>query len=156
MSKNITRQRKSFYFRYQPYEDSSDNVLLSFLETGDGIRSGKEMVIQALRMCYLALAYQQAGTLSDEELRQLGLTCCNALEQQLMHLRQTLHLPISTVSSAVAIAPIAASGTPIETSPLVERTINHINSKRKPVVESDELLPGLGSFQDETGMFDGI
>lgn len=152
MNKRITKQRQVYIFRYQPYADSSDDVLLRFLEAGDGIRCGREMAIQALRMCYLALAYQWAGTLSDEELRQVSLNCCNALEQQLMHLRQTLHLPASsasTASTAVAIAPIEMS------QPLAP-TASRANSKRTPVVESDALLPGKGSFQDETGLFDGI
>ncbi|PSB49204.1 hypothetical protein C7B80_03125 [Cyanosarcina cf. burmensis CCALA 770] len=161
MNKRITKQRQVFIFRYQPYADSSDDVLLRFLEAGDGIRCSREMAIQALRMCYLALAYQWADTLSDEELRQVSLNCCNALEQQLMHLRQTLHLPASSVSTAgtaVAIAPTSTPvSAPIEMSqPVVAPTANLANSKRNPVVESDDLLPGKGSFQDETGLFDGI
>lgn len=160
MNKRITKQRQVYIFRYQPYTDSSDDVLLRFLEAGDGIRCGREMAIQALRMCYLALAYQWAGTLSDEELRQVSLNCCNALEQQLMHLRQSLHLPASSTSTAgtaVAIAPASIPvNVPFEMSQPVAPTASRANSKRNSVVESDALLPGKGSFQDETGLFDGI
>jgi hypothetical protein len=160
MNKRITKQRQVYIFRYQPYADSSDDVLLRFLEAGDGIRCGREMAIQALRMCYLALAYQWAGSLSDGELLQVSLNCCNALEQQLMHLRQSLHLPASSVSTtgtAVAIAPASTPvNVPIEMSQPVAPTASRANSKRNSVVESDALLPGKGSFQDETGLFDGI
>jgi hypothetical protein len=118
------------------------------------------MAIQALRMCYLALAYQWADTLSDEELRQVSLNCCNALEQQLMHLRQTLHLPASSASTTGTAVAIAPASTPVnvsfEMSPPLAPTASRANSKRTSVVESDALLPGKGSFEDETGLFDGI
>lgn len=155
----MTKQRKVFIFRYQPYADSSDDVLLDFIEAGDGVRSGNEMVIQALRMCYLALAFQRKGTLTDEKLLQISLTCCNALEQQLMHLRQMLHLLTSSAPTvgAVAIAPVATStGVPFEMSHSAASTTSSAKSKPKSVVESDVLLPGKGSFQDQTGLFDGI
>jgi hypothetical protein len=88
------RKREDFSFRYSPYTDTPDGVLTAFLKRGDGVRQGKEMMLESTRAFWMVTAHQAEGLLSQEELRQLGLSCCRALERQADYIRECLQLPI--------------------------------------------------------------
>lgn len=89
-----SRKREDFSFRYSPYTDTPDGVLTAFLKRGDGVRQGKELMLESARAFWMVAAHQAEGLLSQEELRQLGLSCCRALERQADYIRECLQLPI--------------------------------------------------------------
>jgi hypothetical protein len=99
-----SRTREDFSFRYAPYSDTPDGALTAFLKRGDGVRQGKELMLESARAFWLVAARQAEGLLSQEELRQLGLSCCRALERQADYIRDCLQLPPATVEAT----PIAA------------------------------------------------
>lgn len=95
-----SRKREDFSFRYSPYTDTSDGVLTAFLKRGDGVRQGKELMLESARAFWMVAAHQAEGLLSQEELRQLGLSCCRALERQADYIRECLQLPIPSAESS--------------------------------------------------------
>ncbi|NJL40570.1 MAG: hypothetical protein HC833_09760 [Leptolyngbyaceae cyanobacterium RM1_406_9] len=94
------RKREDFSFRYSPYTHTSDGVLTAFLKRGDGVRQGKELMLESARAFWMVAAHQAEGLLSQEELRQLGLSCCRALERQAAYIRECLQLPIPSAESS--------------------------------------------------------
>jgi hypothetical protein len=96
-----SRKREDFSFRYSPYTDTPDGVLTAFLKKGDGVRQGKELMLESARAFWMVAAHQAEGLLSQEELRQLGLSCCRALERQADYIRECLHLPIPSAESSI-------------------------------------------------------
>jgi hypothetical protein len=94
-----SRKREDFSFRYSPYTDTPDGVLTAFLKKGDGVRQGKELMLESARAFWIVAARQAEGLLSQEELRQLGLSCCRALERQSDYIRECLQLPIPAAES---------------------------------------------------------
>jgi hypothetical protein len=50
----------------------------------------------------MVAACQSEGLLNQEELRQLGLNCCRALERQADYIRECLQLPIASAESSIA------------------------------------------------------
>jgi hypothetical protein len=92
-----SRKREDFSFRYSPYTDTPDGVLTAFLKKGDGVRQGKELMSRAF---WMVASRQAEGLLSQEELRQLGLSCCCALERQSDYIRECLQLPIPSAESS--------------------------------------------------------
>ena len=95
-----SRKREDFSFRYSPYTDTPDGVLTAFLKKGDGVRQGKELMLEPARAFWMVAARQAEGLLSQEELRQLGLSCCRALERQADYIRECLQLPIPSAESS--------------------------------------------------------
>ncbi|MGG6295679.1 hypothetical protein ACQ4M4_14915 [Leptolyngbya sp. AN02str] len=95
-----SRKREDFSFRYSPYTDTPDGVLTAFLKRGDGVRQGKELMLESARAFWMVAAHQAEGLLSQEELRQLGLSCCRALERQAAYIRECLQLPIPSAESS--------------------------------------------------------
>jgi hypothetical protein len=95
-----SRKREDFSFRYSPYTDTRDGVLTAFLKKGDGVRQGKELMLESARAFWMVAARQAEGLLSQEELRQLGLSCCRALERQADYIRECLQLPIPSAESS--------------------------------------------------------
>jgi hypothetical protein len=95
-----SRKREDFSFRYSPYTDTPDGVLTAFLKKGDGVRQGKELMLESARAFWMVAARQAEGLLSQEELRQLGLSCCRALERQADYIRECLQLPIPSAESS--------------------------------------------------------
>ncbi|BAZ02969.1 hypothetical protein NIES37_69820 (plasmid) [Tolypothrix tenuis PCC 7101] len=177
------RQYKNLSFRIRAYSNTVDGKLIIYLQKGNGVSSSKEMVLQALRMCWLPLAYQaQANVdveISDQEVHQVGLICCHALEQHLAYLRMALKLPhqssdvlsvpLSTMSNSQTLATmfglnIGNSSSNDENYPKAsakgkskgnENSQN--NNQQKHKIDSDLFIPGTGSFYDETdSMFDDI
>ncbi len=170
---DTNRQRKIFRFSYHPYLNTVDGQLITYLQQGDEARSSKEMVLQALRMCWLPLAYKaqaDAGVdISDQELRRVGLICCHALEQHLAYLRMELGLPhqssdvlpmpISTITNPQTLATMfgldAANFSHI--NPDDSNNNNNSSSKSKHKIDSDSFIPGEGSFYDDTdNIFENI
>lgn len=169
---DTNRQRKIFRFSYHPYSNTVDGQLITYLQQGDEARSSKEMVLQALRMCWLPLAYKaqaDAGVdISDQELRRVGLICCHALEQHLAYLRMELGLPhqssdilppISTMTNPQTLATMFGldAGNSSHSNPDDSNNNNNSSSKSKHKIDSDSFIPGEGSFYDETDdMFENI
>ncbi|MBD2199487.1 hypothetical protein H6G08_27235 [Calothrix anomala FACHB-343] len=178
---DTNRQRKIFRFSYHPYSNTVDGQLIAYLQQGDEVRSSKEMVLQALRMCWLPLAYKaQADTgvdISDQELRRVGLICCHALEQHLAYLRielglphkssDVLPMPISTITNPQTLATIfgldtsnSSHSNPDHSSSQNKGSSNSNNngsSKPKHKFDSDSFIPGEGSFYDDTdNIFENI
>jgi hypothetical protein len=142
------QERRNFNFRYQPYANTPDGILISYLQTGDTVRSGKEMILPALRAFWLPLAYQQAGNFSNDELRQMGLICCNALEHQLAYIRLLLRLPMP---APTLLSPLSTPTIPQAIK--MKNGINNSSSQTKVELDADNLLPGKGSFDDTTNLF---
>lgn len=90
-SNEIQRKREELTFRHQPYQDSPEGVLASYLKNNK-VRLVKEMVLQALRAYWLALAYQELGGLTPGELQRVGLYCVDELEKQANLIRWSLRL----------------------------------------------------------------
>lgn len=178
---DTNRQRKIFRFSYHPYSNTVDGQLITYLQQGDEARSSKEMVLQALRMCWLPLAYKtqaDAGVdISDQELRRVGLICCHALEQHLAYLRMELGLPhkssdvlpmpISTMTNPQTLATMfgldannSSHSNPDDSSSQnkgITNSNNNGSSKPKHKIDSDSFIPGEGSFYDDTdNMFEDI
>ncbi|WP_414567950.1 hypothetical protein [Nostoc sp. CCY 9925] len=170
---DTNRQRKIFRFSYHPYSNTVDGQLITYLQQGDEARSSKEMVLQALRMCWLPLAYKaqaDAGVdISDQELRRVGLICCHALEQHLAYLRMELGLPhkssdvlpmpISSMTNPQTLATMFGldAGNYSHSNPDDSNNNNNSSSKSKHKIDSDSFIPGEGSFYDEIDdMFENI
>ncbi|WP_265277413.1 hypothetical protein [Nostoc sp. KVJ3] len=170
---DTNRQRKIFRFSYHPYSNTVDGQLITYLQQGDEARSSKEMVLQALRMCWLPLAYKtqaDAGVdISDQELRRVGLICCHALEQHLAYLRMELGLPhkssnvlpmpISTMTNPQTLATLFGldAGNSSHSNPDDSNNNNNSSSKSKHKIDSDSFITGEGSFYDDTDdMFENI
>ncbi|NJR73681.1 MAG: hypothetical protein HC773_08330 [Scytonema sp. CRU_2_7] len=108
------RQYKNLSFRLRAYSNTVDGKLIIYLQKGNGVSTSKEMVLQALRMCWLPLAYQAQANfdveISNREVHQVGLICCHALEQHLAYLRMALKLPHQ--SSDVLSVPLSSMSNP--------------------------------------------
>jgi hypothetical protein len=91
-----SRKREDFSFRYSPYADTQDGALMRFLRRGDGVKQSKELMLESVRAFWMITACQSEGLLSQEELRQLGLNCCRALERQADYIRECLQLPVTS------------------------------------------------------------
>jgi hypothetical protein len=101
----MTRKRISFSFKHDPYADSPDAAVLTYLKNNP-VRELKTTVLETLRMCWLAMAYQEQGSLSDFELRQVALNCCDALEKHINYIRTSFRLesPSTNFSQAQVMA----------------------------------------------------
>ncbi|BDI20861.1 hypothetical protein ANSO36C_66630 (plasmid) [Nostoc cf. commune SO-36] len=178
------RQYKNLTFRLRAYSNTVDGKLITYLQKGNGVSTSKEMVLQALRMCWLPLAYQaQANVdvgISDREMHQVGLICCHALEQHLAYLRMALKLPhkssddlpvpLSTMSNPQMLATMF--GLDFGNSSSIDdendsnastkgksksNGISQNHNQQKHKVDSDSFIPGEGSFYDDTdNMFEDI
>lgn len=85
----VRKTKKDIVFRYTADVSSPDAVLLSYLSSE---LDGKRMMLQAARICYLALAYKQTATMEPERLRQLALNSCDALEKHIFYIRASFGL----------------------------------------------------------------
>ena len=103
-----SRKREDFSFRYSPYTGTQDGALLAFLKRGDGVKQGKELMLESARAFWMVAACRSEGLLSQEELHQLGLNCCRALERQADYIRECLQLPIPSAESST-IAPTTSN-----------------------------------------------
>jgi hypothetical protein len=158
------KQRTMFNFFYHPYSDTVDGKLITYLRQKDGVRSSKEMVLQALRMCWLPLAYKaliNTGVgISEQEVRRVGLICCHALEQHLAYLRMELGLPdksndvlpvpLSTITNPQTLA--AMFGLDVSNFTINDDSSNEDEGNSDQAnnqIDSDSFIPGKGSFHDD-------
>lgn len=84
----------TFNLRYQPLPHTPDGILFSFIKN-HAVYLPKEMVLQALRERWLALAYlerYERGEITEVELRRIGEDAVYALEQHAEHIRHRLGL----------------------------------------------------------------
>jgi hypothetical protein len=141
------RPRKVFRFIYHPYADTLDGKLIAYLQKRDGERSTKEMVLQALRMCWLPLAYKaQTG-------HRIGLISCHALEQHLAYLRMELGLATKSADDVLPI-PLSVMTNPQVLAAMLDLDVsdlskNNNKSKKKIKRDSDSFISGEGSFYDD-------
>jgi hypothetical protein len=170
------RQKEDFSFRYRPLANTVDGKLIAYLQQENKPQTAKEMILQALRMCWLPLAYKaQANTgvgISDQEVRRISLMCCHALEQHLAYLRielglphkssDVLPLPLSTMTNPQTLAAMfgldVGNSSDEDTTNKNEDTTNknqdstNSNSgsgSESQIIDSDSFIPGKGSFHDD-------
>ncbi|QXE26104.1 hypothetical protein B6N60_04835 [Richelia sinica FACHB-800] len=140
-------------------------MLITYLQQGDEVRSSKEMVLQALRMCWLPLAYKaqvDAGVgINDQEVRRISLICCHALEQHLAYLRMELGLPnkssdvlpvnLSTIANPQNLANMFTLDIGSSSKNANESSKSQVSSNNQPNnrIDSDSFIPGRGSFHDD-------
>lgn len=167
-SNRTDRYRKDFKFHCRPYSNTADGQLISYLQQGDNVHSSKEMVLQALRMCWLPLAYKaQAQTdagISEQEIRRVGLMCCHALEQHLAYLRielglphkssDVLPLPLSTMTNPQTLAAmfgldVGDSSSNEDITNKNQDSTNSNSGSKSQIIDSDSFIPGKGSFHDD-------
>ncbi|AFZ61028.1 hypothetical protein H6G54_29540 [Anabaena cylindrica FACHB-243] len=164
-SNRTNRYRKDFKFHCRPYSNTADGQLISYLQQGDNVHSSKEMVLQALRMCWLPLAYkaQSGAGISDQEVRRIGLICCHALDQHLAYLRielglphkssDVLPVPLSTMTNPQTLAAMFGLdvGNPSsdDSSNKNQDSTNSNSSSDSQRIDSDSFIPGEGSFHDD-------
>ena len=166
------RQKEDFSFRYRPLANTVDGKLIAYLQQGNKAQTGKEMVLQAIRICWLPLAYKaQVNTgvdISDQEVHRIGLICCHALEQHLAYLRMELGLPHK--SSDVLAVPISTITNPQTMATMFDSDAGNSSSnddsssqyqsnsnQAKNQIDSDSFIPGKGSFYDDNNdMFTDI
>lgn len=160
-------QKEDFSFRYRPLANTVDGKLIAYLQQRNKPQTAKEMILQALRMCWLPLAYKaQADTgISDQEVRRISLMCCHALEQHLAYLRMELGLPhkssdalpvpLSTMTNPQTLA--AMFGLDVGNSSDDDSSNNNQDStnsnsgsgSESQRIDSDSFIPGKGSFHDD-------
>lgn len=141
----MNKQYEDFRFRYQPKPESLDGQLMDYLKKGDGSRKTTEMVLQALRAFWLALACQEAGKLDDEELRKLGLSCCSALENQITYIRQVMRLPVTSATPVATVlslpgATVGASGVSDTTSEKAKKCFVNPLGDKATAEERDSIF----------------
>ncbi|MBK1988499.1 hypothetical protein A0J48_013280 [Sphaerospermopsis aphanizomenoides BCCUSP55] len=161
------KQYKDLNYRFRAYSNTSDGKLITYLQQGNGLSTTKEMILQALRMCWLPLAYkaQADAGISEQEVRRIGLTCCHALEQHLAYLRMELRLPLkssdalpiplSTMTNPQTLA--AMFGLDVGNSSDEDTTNKNQDStnsnsgsgSESQIIDSDSFIPGKGSFHDD-------
>jgi hypothetical protein len=156
------KQYKNLSFRLRAYSDTADGKLITYLQKGNGLSTSKEMLLQALRMCWLPLAYkaQADAGISEQELRQIGLTCCHSLEQHLTYLRielglplkssDALPIPLSTMTNPQTLAAMFGLDASNFTSNDDSSNEDEGNSDQENnQIDSDSFIPGKGSFHDD-------
>lgn len=130
-------RQEDFRFRYAPVAGTGDAILVSYLRDGDGVRAGKEMIIEAMRSFWLPFAYQ-AQNYSEAQLRQAALHCCRALEAQIFFIRESFGLPPHGVLSSYSVAP----PTPLE----VSTPSNHTTPQPPNLPASQNSAPECAAF----------
>jgi hypothetical protein len=161
---------KNLNYRFRAYSNTSDGKLITYLQQGNGLSTTKEMILQALRMCWLPLAYkaQTDAGISEQEVHQIGLICCHALEQHLAYLRielglphkssDVLPVPLSTMTNPQTLAAMFGLDASNFTSNDDSSSESQGNSEQaNNQIDSDSFIPGKGSFYDEDNdMFSDI
>ncbi|MDF5727889.1 MAG: hypothetical protein PUP92_07570 [Rhizonema sp. PD38] len=126
-----TRKRLNLILRYTPYADSPDGVVLTYLNCSQ-MRVLKKTVLETLSMCWLALAYQERGSLPTEELRLVALGCVDALEKHISYLRAAFRLDSPTAQSSTfpsVMTPVLYASTP----PTIKNIVTNGESREESV-----------------------
>jgi hypothetical protein len=103
LTDDFPRHREEFQFRYSPYADTEDGILMAYLKKGNGVKRGKELVLDSVRAFWMVAAYQAEDNSEREKLQRLGLSCCLALQRQADYIRQSLQLPITASSCLIGM-----------------------------------------------------
>lgn len=94
MSKQ-TAKRLSFTLRYDVYADTLEAVVLGYLRD-KSVREFKTVVIDTLRMCWLAIALKELHELPPDQLKQSALNAIDSLEKHIAYIRATFSLESGT------------------------------------------------------------
>ncbi|WP_413176266.1 hypothetical protein [Anabaena azotica] len=164
-NKQGNRQKEDFSFRYRPLANTVDGKLIAYLQQENKPQTAKEMILQALRMCWLPLAYkaQTDVGISDQEVRRISLMCCHALEQHLAYLRielglphkssDVLPVPLSTMTNPQTLAAMFAldvgNSSDEHTINKNQDSTNSNSGSESQRIDSDSFIPGKGSFHDD-------
>ena len=94
------KKRLDFSVRYQIEENTTDALLLKFLQSYP-FGNHKELILQAIRAFWLPLAYQQSGQYSTEEVLDIGKKAMDLLNSQadyislILGLKQAPTIPLN-------------------------------------------------------------
>lgn len=103
----MSRQRKDFYWRYQPSLNSLNAALLRYLQdpenySGQNINK-TEMILKALTAFYLPLVCSKYGILTGNDLKRVAQDCISALLLQIERIKSELEIYDSSDSKGVTI-----------------------------------------------------
>lgn len=99
-----TPERINFRPCFNPKASSCNGVLVSYLQQGNGVSDGKEMLLQAARAFWMPFAYEESGQFTAEQVRQVALSACDALEQHICYIRQSFNLSVPVTNSGISSA----------------------------------------------------
>lgn len=77
-------KKRSIVFRFQPMDETPDSILLDYLKSTD---APNELALRAMRMCWLAYAYQHSGTSKGQQLKKVAQEMIWVLEGHIEELR---------------------------------------------------------------------
>lgn len=112
-----------YRLRLQAPPDGADYWLLQYLKQGAHVTySDKELVLSALRMCWLPLAYRHYADrmgLSRDELRQISLDAILRLKEQIQYIAAVMDLerPNAAIASTLSPQPSPRPPRPIAPTP---------------------------------------
>jgi hypothetical protein len=117
-------KKRSIVFRFQPMDETPDSILLDYLKSTD---APNELALRAMRMCWLAYAYQHSGTKKGQQLKKVAQEMIWVLEGHIEELRAAFGVerPLPTYA-------LATSSNNAVTSSAVQEDSN-------PSVSSDEF-----------------
>ncbi|MBD2093280.1 hypothetical protein H6F67_25885 [Microcoleus sp. FACHB-1515] len=120
--------RIDFSARFRVQRRSLDGCLLELMQQGDGVSTGKALLLQAIRAYWLAIAMQQSDRYSAIEVQQMARRCCAALQQQVFYLSAQFDLTVMTANEMGGA--IANGGAPTSSA------THEIRSEPKPNYQS--------------------
>lgn len=77
-------KKRSFVFRFQPMDETPDSILLDYLKSTD---APNELALRAMRMCWIAYAYQHSGAKKGQQLKKVAQEMIWVLEGHIEELR---------------------------------------------------------------------
>jgi hypothetical protein len=103
----MPRQRKDFYWRYQPPLNSLNAALLRYLQDSENY-SGQninktEMILKALTAFYLPLVCSKYEILTENDLKKVARDCISALLLQIERIKAELEIYEDSDSKEVTI-----------------------------------------------------
>jgi hypothetical protein len=91
MSEN-GRERVKIEFKYQAGKNTSEALLFEYIKSNPFLEK-KELVLQAIKLLWLPLAYQESGLYSSSEVMKIGEKSVAMLINHINFICQTLGLP---------------------------------------------------------------
>ncbi|AFZ15493.1 hypothetical protein Cri9333_4714 (plasmid) [Crinalium epipsammum PCC 9333] len=140
--KPLRKKSVDFRLRLQPLVDSPEAAVLSHLNSL-GSRSSNQLILQVLRTWFLPFAYQEKDNLSDEKLKKVALEACNALEQQIIYIRQVFFLEKPTPHIVMMNGQNSAQAQPLS-APEPEPV---------PEPKRESLIKGVGTYEEAESLF---
>lgn len=94
-------KKRSIVFRFQPMDETPDSILLDYLKSTD---APNELALRAMRMCWLAYAYQHSGTKKGQQLKKVAQEMIWVLEGHIEELRAAFGIerPLPTYALATS------------------------------------------------------